>query len=57
MYLGLYYLIANHILGLLSLFRCGKVYTISRSTETRSWVDWFAGRLRLWLVARSIPIQ
>ena len=36
--LGLHYLVTNHGLGLLSLFRCNKIYTIRRPTGTGPWV-------------------
>jgi len=41
--LGLHYLVPNHGLGLLSLFRCDKIYTIGRPTRTGPSVGRSAG--------------
>jgi len=57
MCLGLYYLVANHELDLLSLFRRAKVYTISRPIGAGPWVGRSASGPRLWLVVRSIPVH
>ena len=50
-------LVANHILCLLNLFRCGKVYTIDRPNGTESWVNRSASEPRFWLVVRSILVH
>jgi len=54
--LGLHYLVANHKLRLLSLFRCDKIYTIGRPAGTGPWVGWSVGGVETF-VSRSVHIS